>query len=129
MTTPGKNSTAACLWLLMLVLDADGKRRGIEFSEIQGCLNDLAPALADDPKGQPEALMASLNQYYVEIDSGGIEGILDTVLHQIDDIDLRQKVYVTLMRVAISDRELHRREDTLLRRIGLAWGLKFNPSA
>ena len=129
MTTPGKNSTAACLWLLMLVLDADGKRRDIEFSEIQGCLNDLAPALADDPKGQPEALMASLNQYYVEIDSGGIEGILDTVLHQIDDIDLRQKVYVTLMRVAISDRELHRREDTLLRRIGLAWGLKFNPSA
>jgi uncharacterized tellurite resistance protein B-like protein len=123
MTTPGKNSTAACLWLLMLVLDADGKRRDIEFSEIQ------ATALADDPKGQPEALMASLNQYYVEIDSGGIEGILDTVLHQIDDIDLRQKVYVTLMRVAISDRELHRREDTLLRRIGLAWGLQFNPSA
>jgi uncharacterized tellurite resistance protein B-like protein len=128
MKTPGKNSTAACLWLLMLVLDADGKRKDIEFSEIQGCLNDLAPALADDPKGQPEALMASLNQYYVEIEVGGVETILETVLHQIDDIDLRQKVYVTLMRVAIADRELHKREDTLLRRIGLAWGLKFSPT-
>jgi uncharacterized tellurite resistance protein B-like protein len=123
--TPNKNSTAACLWLMMLALDADGRRKDVEFDEIQQCLNDLVPALRDDPGRQPEALMAALNRYYQEIETSGPDGVLDTVLHQIDDAELRQKIFVMLLRIAISDRQLHRDENTLLRRIGEAWGLEF----
>lgn len=126
MTLPGKNSTAACLWLLMLTLDADGKRKDVEFSEIQTCLDDLMPALADDPGRQPEALMAALSQYYAEIEANELEDILDAVLQQIDDGELRQQMFVMLMRVAISDSQLHEEEDMLLRRIGAAWGMKFD---
>lgn len=126
MAVPGKNSTAACLWLLMLILDADGKRKDVEFSEIQTCLDDLTPALSDDPGRQPEALMAALNQYYNEIENSTVEDILETVLDQIDDGVLRQQVFVMLMRVAISDKQLHKEEEVLLRRIGEAWGLKFD---
>lgn len=123
--TPDKNSTAACLWLMMLALDADGRRKDVEFDEVQQCLNDLVPALQDDPGRQPEALMASLNAYYEAIEASGTDRVLDTVLHQIDDGELRQKIYVMLLRIAISDRQLHRNENTLLRRIGEAWGLEF----
>lgn len=126
MVNPGKNSTAACLWLLMLTLDADGKRKDVEFSEIQTCLNELTPTLADDPGRQPEALMASLNRYYQELENVGADAVLESVLHQIDDPELRQQVFVMLMRVAISDRQLHRQENSLLRRIGTAWGLRFD---
>ena len=125
MAIPEKNSTAACLWLLMLTLDADGKRKDVEFSEIQECLNELGPSLKDDPGRQPEALMAALNNYYSEIEKIGGTSLLDVVLHQIDDMDLRQEVYVMLMRVAIADRQLHKHENMLLRDIGKAWGLKF----
>ncbi len=110
----------------MLVLDADGKRKNIEFAEIQECLSDLSPLLTDDPKGQPEVLMAALNQYYEEIEQQGTDDVMNSVLEQIDDLELRQKVYVMLMRVAISDRQLHREEDRLLRKIGHAWGFKFD---
>lgn len=126
MVNPGKNSTAACLWLLMLTLDADGKRKDVEFSEIQNCLNDLTPTLTDDPGRQPEALMASLNRYYDELENVGADAVLETVLHQIDDGELRQQVFVMLLRVAISDRQLHSQENSLLRRIGAAWGLRFD---
>jgi uncharacterized tellurite resistance protein B-like protein len=126
MPKPERNSAAACLWLLMLAMDADRKRKDVEFSEIQTCLNDLMPQLDDDAGRAPEALMASLNRYYEEVDASGEDGVLDIVLHQIDDLELRQKLFVMLMRVAISDKQLHRREDTLLRRIGLAWGLRFD---
>ena len=125
MANPGKNSTAACLWLLMLTLDADGKRKDVEFSEIQNCLNDLSPTLSDDPGRQPEALMAALNRYYEELERTGPDEVLKTVLHQIDDGELRQQVFVMLMRVAISDRQLHKQENSLLRQIGSAWGLRF----
>lgn len=123
--TPKKNSTAACLWLMMLALDADGRRKDAEFDEIQECLNDLVPALQDDPGRQPEALMAALNSYYEVVEKTGADAVLETVIHQIDDLELRQRVYVMLMRVAISDRQLHRNENALLRRIGEAWGLEF----
>jgi len=125
MTAPGKNSTAACLWLLMLTLDADGRRRDVEFSEIEKCLEDLSPTLSDDPGREPEALMASLNLYYDEVSGSDTENVLQSALQQIDDPALRQEVFVMLMRVAISDKQLHRNENRLLRRIGLAWGLKF----
>lgn len=114
------------MWLLMLTLDADGKRKDVEFSEIQTCLNDLFPQLDDKEGCAPEALMASLNRYYSEIENAGEESVINIVLNQIDDLELRQKLFVMLMRVAIADKQLHRREDTLLRRVGLAWGLKFN---
>ncbi|MEQ8443457.1 MAG: TerB family tellurite resistance protein [Alphaproteobacteria bacterium] len=126
MATPGKNSTAACLWLLMLTLDADGRRRDVEFSEIEKCLADLTPTLSDDPGRQPEALMASLNLYYDEIKEHDSDHVLGVVLQQIDDPALRQEVFVMLVRVAISDKQLHRDENTLLRQIGEAWGLQFD---
>lgn len=125
MPKPERNSAAACLWLLMLTLDADGKRKDVEFSEIQVCLKDLFPQLDDEAGCAPEALMASLNRYYSEVENAGEESVINIALDQIDDLELRQKMFVMLMRVAISDKQLHRREDTLLRRIGLAWGLKF----
>ena len=70
--------------------------------------------------------MAALNRYYEELENVGQDAVLETVLHQIDDPDLRQQVYVMLMRVAISDRQLHSRENSLLRQIGGAWGLRFD---
>lgn len=125
---PDKNSTAACLWMLMLTLDADGKRKDVEFDEIQGCLSDLTTALGEDPGRHPEALMAALNSYYAEIEKRDFDDLLEAMLHQIDDSDLRQQMYVMLVRVAISDRQFHSEEDTLLRRIGEAWGLDFKNS-
>lgn len=126
MSIPGKNSTAACLWLLMVILDADGKRHDSEFTEIQKCLEDLSPSLADDPWRQPEALMALLHVYYDEVDNAGEEFVIKSAMEQIDDPQLRQQIFVMLMRVAISDKQLHRREDKLLRRIGETWGLEFS---
>lgn len=120
---PDKNSTAACLWLLMLVLDADGKRKDVEFSEIQSCLAELDDSLADG--GHPEVLMALLNRYYSEFETIGHDAMLDLVLHQIDDPALQQRVFVMLMRVAIADRQFHREENELMRCIGAAWGLSF----
>ena len=125
MTGPGRNSTAACLWLLMLTLDADGERKDVEFDEIKGILDELKPALADEVGGDPVVLMAHLDEYYKAFEAGGTEAVLDQALRQIDDPELRQRMYVMLMRVAISDKQLHKREDTLLRRIGLAWGMNF----
>lgn len=125
MTAPGRNSSAASLWLLMLALDADGKRKNVEFDEIQGCLEELQPCVSDNAGSDPAVLTAYLDEYYKVFESDGVEAVLGQALQQIDDPDLRQQLFVMLMRVAISDKQLHKQENTLLRRIGLAWGLSF----
>lgn len=124
-----ENSSAAAFWLMMLTLDVDGVRKDVEFDTVAECLKELSGVLVDPTDTSPEALTPILNVYYD--DTAGMESeeelnrYMDEALSKITDQKLRESLFRLLVKIAMSDNELHLKENAFLRRACRIWQLPF----
>lgn len=129
-----ENSSAAAFLLMMLTLDMDGVRKKVEFDMVSDCVRELADDLVDgDAEMSAEALLPILNIYYDDIDGmtsdDALHAYMDDAIGNITDDKLRGSLFELMVRIAMSDNELHDKENAFLRRTSLAWKLPFNGAA